>query len=89
MWVCWGGHFRKPCICFLLAASCDIWDISSLTRDRAHDPCIGSAELAHWTTKEVLEALCSSFCCLGSEFHGLSENSQGPDTGAESLIMTL
>lgn len=48
----------------LLAASCDIWDLSSLTRDR-YDPCIGSAELAHWTTKESLEVLILFLLLLG------------------------
>ena len=30
-----------------------IWDLSSLTRDRTHAPCIGRQRLNHWTTREV------------------------------------
>ena len=29
------------------------WDLSSLTRDLTHTPCIGKQVLNHWTTKEV------------------------------------
>ena len=27
-----------------------VWDLSSLTRDRTHIPCIGRQSLNHWTT---------------------------------------
>ena len=30
-----------------------MWDLSSLTRDRTHTPCIGRRSLNHWTTREV------------------------------------
>ena len=30
-----------------------MWDITSLTRDWAHIPCIGKWILKHWTTREV------------------------------------
>ena len=30
------------------------WDLTSLTRDLTHVPCIGKQILNHWTTKEVL-----------------------------------
>ena len=30
-----------------------MWDLSSLTRDRTHTPCIGRQSLNHWTTREV------------------------------------
>ena len=31
---------------------CDMWDLSSLTRDKTHIPCPGSWILNHWTTRE-------------------------------------
>ena len=30
-----------------------VWDISSLTRDRTHTPCIGRRSFNHWTAREV------------------------------------
>ena len=30
-----------------------MWDLSSLTRDQTHVPCIGRQILNHWTTREV------------------------------------
>ena len=30
-----------------------VWDLSSLTRDRTHTPCIGRQSLSHWTSREV------------------------------------
>ena len=30
-----------------------MWDLSSLTRDQTHVPCIGRQSLYHWTTGEV------------------------------------
>ena len=38
-----------------------MWDLSSPTRDRTHNPCIGRWSLDHWTTREVPE--------LGLEWH--------------------
>ena len=32
---------------------CNMWDLSSLTRDRTRIPCIGRQILNHWTTREV------------------------------------
>ena len=32
-----------------------MWDLSALTRDRTHAPCIGRQSLNHWTAREVLE----------------------------------
>ena len=32
-----------------------MWDLSVLTRDRTHAPCIGRQSLNHWTAREVLE----------------------------------
>ena len=31
-----------------------MWDLSSMTRDRTHTPCIGRQSLNHWTAREVL-----------------------------------
>ena len=31
-----------------------MWDLSFLTRDQIHTPCIGRWRLNHWTTREVL-----------------------------------
>ena len=36
-----------------LQLPCDMWDLSSQTRDRAHVPCIGRRILNHWPTREV------------------------------------
>ena len=36
-----------------LAASCIMWDLSSLTKDRTLIPCIGRQNLNHWTSREV------------------------------------
>ena len=33
--------------------SCGMWDLSSLTRDQTHIPCIVRWILYHWTTREV------------------------------------
>ena len=30
-----------------------MWNLSSLTRDRTHIPCIAKQILNHWTTREV------------------------------------
>ena len=30
-----------------------MWDLSSLTRDKTHIPCIGRRILNHWTTREI------------------------------------
>ena len=31
----------------------DMWDLSSLTTDETHTPCIGRWNLNHWTAREV------------------------------------
>ena len=36
-----------------------LWDLSALTRDQTHTPCIGRRGLRHWTTSEV--PLCSFY----------------------------
>ena len=38
---------------FLGAMACSMWDLSSLTRDRAHASCSGKCSLHHWTLREV------------------------------------
>ena len=40
-------------ILFLGAMACSMWDLSSLTRDRAHASCSGKCSLHHWTLREV------------------------------------
>ena len=30
-----------------------MWDLSCLTRDRTHNPCVGRWSLRHWTAREV------------------------------------
>ena len=35
---------------------CSMWNLSSLTRDRSHIPCIGRWILNHWITREVPRA---------------------------------
>ena len=35
-----------------------MWDLSSLTRDPTHTPCIGRQSLNHWTTREVPVCFC-------------------------------
>ena len=42
---------------FFLAVRHGTWDLSSLTRDRTHVPCIGRRILNHWTTREFLHIL--------------------------------
>ena len=57
-----------PCTGFSLAEACGLgscgvqawlpqgmWDLSSLTRDQTHVPCIERQVLNHWTTREVPE----------------------------------
>ena len=41
---------------FFLATHClySMWDLSSLTRDQTHTPCIRRLSLNHWTTRKVL-----------------------------------
>ena len=41
------------CSCGLVA--CGLWDLSSLTRDRTHVPCVERQILSHWTTREISE----------------------------------
>ena len=38
---------------FFFFWSWDIWNLSSLTRNRIHTPCIGKWSLTYWTTREV------------------------------------
>ena len=53
-----------------------MWDLSSLTRDQTHTPCIGRQSLNHWTAREVLGMmsffkkiyLLFIFGCVGSSF---------------------
>ena len=44
----------------VLAVLRGIWDLSSLTRDQTHTPCIGSQSLHYWTAKEVHHAIFKS-----------------------------
>ena len=39
-----------------------MWDLSSLTRDRTHIPCIGRWILYHWTTRKVPTYLILQYC---------------------------
>ena len=39
-----------------------MWDLSSLTRDQTHTPCIGRWSLNHWTDREVPHLLFFWFC---------------------------
>ena len=43
------------CLCFglLVSRSVEFEDLSSLTRDQTHTPCIGRQRLNHWTAREV------------------------------------
>ena len=34
-----------------------MWDLSSLTRDQTHMPCIGNTRLNHWTIREVVRTI--------------------------------
>ena len=36
--------FFSDFFCLFLVMPCDLWDLSSLTRDQTHSPCSGSAE---------------------------------------------
>ena len=36
-----------------LSCSTGMWDLSSLTRDQTHFPCLGRQILNHWTTRRV------------------------------------
>ena len=57
-----GGPFLKALLNLLqysLVFCCGLLatrhvDLSSLTRDRTHTPCIGRPSFNHWTTREVL-----------------------------------
>ena len=44
-----------------------IWDLSSLTRDWTHAPCIGTWSFNHWTTREVPAFSFCSFTRRGQE----------------------
>ena len=52
-----------------------MWDLSSLTRDRTHVPCIGRRILYHWTTREV-PSVCFKIACVGILAVGLKANLQ-------------
>ena len=41
-----------------LAVPRGMWDLSPLTRDRTHAPCIGSEQNNHWTAREVPGSFC-------------------------------
>ena len=41
------------CCILLLAVSCSLWDLSALTRDWTHTPCVERQSINHWTTREV------------------------------------
>ena len=43
------------CLCFMFCFfwTGGIWDLSILTRDWTHAPCIGRQQLNHWTTRDV------------------------------------
>ena len=45
------AHWLSSCSTKLLHS---MWDLSSLTRDWTHVPCIGGQILNHWITREVL-----------------------------------
>ena len=38
---------------YFLATPCGTWDVSSLTRDQTHVPCLGAWHLNHWTARKV------------------------------------
>ena len=44
----------------------DMWDLSSLTRDRTHAPCSGSLKFNHWVARQVPQL------CLSNWRKGLS-----------------
>jgi len=39
--------------CLFLTTPCNMWELSSPTRDWTCDRCLGSLSLNHWTTREV------------------------------------
>ena len=49
-----GSRVHRPCSCGMWAyLPHGMWDVSFLTRDQTHAPCIGRHILNHWTTREV------------------------------------
>ena len=49
-----GTRVHRPCSCGMWAyLPHGMWDVSFLTRDQTHVPCIGRQILNHWTTREV------------------------------------
>ena len=47
------GNLAHGLTLFWGAMACSMWDLSSLTRDRAHASCSGKCSLHHWTLREV------------------------------------
>ena len=45
--------FLQYCFCFIFLSP-GIWDLSLLTRDQTHIPCIGRQSLDHWTARVSL-----------------------------------
>ena len=49
-----GTRVHRPCSCGMWAyLPHGMWDVSFLTRDQTHVPCIGRQILNHWSTREV------------------------------------
>ena len=48
-------NLLQYCFCFMFWFfwPWDMWDLSSLTRDQTHTPCIRRQSLNHWTAREV------------------------------------
>ena len=49
-WICYS---TTSVLCFVFFWWKGMWDLSSLTRDQIHTPCIGRWSLNHWTAREV------------------------------------
>ena len=54
IWLCWVVHELPSCGA-QAQLLCSMWDLSSLTRDGTHIPCIARWILNHWTPREVPE----------------------------------
>ena len=80
--VCSPGISTLPCYpysplyFFFLTIPRGMWDLSSPTRDRTSAPCSGSANLNHWTTKEV-PAPCTYHCCKICQQGGCGNEKEG------------
>ena len=55
-----------PICLFIFAASCNMWDLSSLTRDRTRVRCSGSTESQPWTVREVPLSTSVNLVLLGT-----------------------